>query len=366
MRYRQIVQLFPNPILPAAFRCDIMKHLKALALRLLLVPGAEALFAPFARGRAVVFMLHRFRSPEHPFDGYDPTVVRRALSHLRRERYRILSIEELLRCASEERVPDRAVAFTIDDGYFDHATVAAPLFAEFDCPVTTFVTTGFLDGQLWFWWDRIEYVFARTKRQSLRVALADMSLEYQWTTPAERIRAQLQFTEACKRVRDEDKHAAIRLLAEVADVQLPERAPREYAPMTWDELRTCERSGMTFGPHTVTHPVLSRVSDQQSRWELEESWRRLRQESTAPSPVFCYPNGQKDDYSQREIATLRHLGLIGAVVGAEGFVSAQATRQNAHASFTARRYPFPDDLPRLVQYVSGLESAKSLLRGQRA
>ena len=55
---------------------------------------------------------------------------------------------------------NRAVAFTIDDGYVEQATVAAPVFAEFDCPVTTFVTSGFLDRALWFWWDQIEYVFA--------------------------------------------------------------------------------------------------------------------------------------------------------------------------------------------------------------
>ena len=33
-----------------------------------------------------------------------------------------------------------AVVFTMDDGYFDQATVGGAIFAEFDCPVTTFVS----------------------------------------------------------------------------------------------------------------------------------------------------------------------------------------------------------------------------------
>ena len=338
--------------------------LKSLALRLLLVPGAEALFAPFARGRAVVFMLHRFRSPEHPGDGCDAATVRRALAHLRRERYHILSIEELVRAAIEHRVPNRAVAFTIDDGYLDHATIAAPVFAEFDCPVTTFVTTGFLDGDLWFWWDRIEHIFKSTRRRAVGVALIDRQLEYRWDNEIERIRAQIDFTEECKRIPDFEKHDAIAQLAAAADVALPEAPPIEYAPMSWQQLRACEKRGMTFGAHTVTHPVLSRVSAERSCWEITESWRRLREEAAAPVPVFCYPNGRPSDFSQREIETLEELEFLGAVVGSEGIVSSRATLQAEGGAFAVRRYPFPDELPRLLQYVSGAECARAMLRGE--
>ena len=339
---------------------------KRLALQLLRVPGAEMLFAPFARGRGVVFMLHRFRSPEHGIEGCDSAMLRRALAHLRRERYRLLSIEELLRYAIGGHVPDRAVSFTIDDGYFDHATIAAPVFAEFDCPVTTFVTTGVLDRQLWFWWDRIEYVFTHTRRRTLRISLGARVFDYDCTSPEKREAARADFAERCKEVRDEEKGEGIARLAAAGEVDLPTQAPAAYAPMTWDQLRTCERHGMTFGPHTVTHPVLSRVSDERSRWELSESWRRLRDEASAPVRIFCYPNGRQGDFSDREIATLEQLGFAGAVVGAEGFVSARSARRESRGAFAVRRYPFPADLPHVVQYVSGVECAKALLRGQPA
>src|SRR6478609_3527141 len=105
--------------------------LKSMALQLLLVPGADSLFAPFARRCGVVFMLHRFRGPGSPPDGYDPAALRRALAYLRRKKYNVVSIEALLRCNLEGRpVPDRSIAFTIDDGYADHAEIGAPLFAE--------------------------------------------------------------------------------------------------------------------------------------------------------------------------------------------------------------------------------------------
>lgn len=335
--------------------------IKSLALQLLRVPGADAVFAPFTRARGVVFMLHRFRSPVRPLEGHDPAAVRRALAYLRRQRYRLLSLPELLRCALDGRVPDRAVTFTIDDGYFDHAEIAAPVFAEFDCPVTTFVTTGFLDGELWFWWDQIEYVFTASRRLAVEVQLGPQLLRYSFATPAERAAAQGAFTEACKQVPDEEKHAAIRRLATNAEVDLPEQAPPQYAPMSWDDLRACEKRGMSFGPHTVTHPVLSRVSDERSRWELAESWRRLRAEAAAPVPIFCYPNGRESDFSSREIRTLAQLDFLGAVVGWPGVVGSPASVAGDSA-FTLRRFGFPDDLPHLIEIASGVEYAKSLLR----
>jgi peptidoglycan/xylan/chitin deacetylase (PgdA/CDA1 family) len=339
--------------------------LKSLALQLLLVPGADSLFAPFARRCGVVFMLHRFRAPGLPAEGYDPAALHRALGYLRRKKYNLVSIETLLRCNLEGRpVPDRSIAFTIDDGYADHAEIGAPIFAEYDCPVTTFVTTGFLDEEIWFWWDQIEFVFANSRLSTVFAQLGDTPLEYSLRSLSERMVATNDFVARCKVVPNELKLDAIERLAVAAEVFLPEKAPARYAPMSWNQLRACEARGMSFGPHTVTHPILSRVSDQQSRWELTESWRRLGEEARRPVPVFCYPNGGATDFSGREIATLEEMRLLGAVVGSAGFVSSRAARPGESELFQTRRFPFPGSLSYLVQSVSGAERMKYMLRGE--
>ena len=339
--------------------------LKSLALQLLLVPGADSLFSPFARRCGVVFMLHRFRAPGAAPDGYDPAALRRALAYLRRKKYNVVSIEALLRCNLEGRpVPDRSIAFTIDDGYADHAEIAAPIFAEFDCPVTTFVTTGFLDEDLWFWWDQIEFAFANSPLSTVQTQFGDTTLDYSVRSAAERAVATSDFVSRCKPIANDLKLEAIERLAIAAEVLLPAKAPACYAPMTWDQLRSCEERGMTFGPHTVTHPILSRVSDEQSRWEITESWRRLAEEARRPVAVFCYPNGGPSDYSEREIATLEQMRFLGAVVGSAGFVSSRALHLGHSGPFQTRRFPFPDRISSLVQSVSGVERMKHMLRGE--
>ena len=321
------------------------------------------LFRPLMRTRATVFMLHRFRWAETGVDGHEPAALRGGLELLRRERYDLVSLETLFNDLLEGRTYRRpTVAFTIDDGYADQARVGAPIFAAFDCPVTTFVTSGFLDRMLWFWWDRIDYLFHTTSRRALEVRLGDETLSYALGDAREQ--AQADFTARCKEVPDAVKLAAIDALAVAAEVALPATAPDRYAPMSWDELRAAERGGMTFGPHTVTHPILARTPDEQSRAELTESWRRVRDEAAHPVPIFCYPNGRNSDFSDREVATLRELGLVGAVVGETGY--AEHLHGNGHAArdpFRVRRFAFTGDDGELRQLVSGLEVVNQLLRG---
>jgi peptidoglycan/xylan/chitin deacetylase (PgdA/CDA1 family) len=346
-------------------KVEVVRVVKGALLKTLLAPGFPAALKHVQRHCATIFMLHRFQDPERGVAGCDSAYLRRVLTYLRRNGYELIGLDELFnRLAGRGPQPRGAVAFTIDDGYLEQATVAAPVFAEFGCPVTTFVATGFLDRVLWFWWDRIEYVFQRTATQRLRQELGGDRLEYAWTDEDERIQAQLDFTERCKLVPEREKNDAIERLARVAGVELPERPPAQYQPMTWDQLRDCERMGMRFGPHTATHPILSRTTDEQSRAEIVESWSRLCAEARRPVPVFCYPNGGWNDFGPRETGVLDQLGLHGAVVGEPGYANAMTFQRDRDARFKVLRFGLPDGLPHAIQYVSGVERFKQILRGR--
>jgi peptidoglycan/xylan/chitin deacetylase (PgdA/CDA1 family) len=314
----------------------------------------------------VIFMLHRFPDPEigNPSE-HDLDAIRGMLGYLRKNRFELISLAGLFeRAANGDRLSG-AIGFTIDDGYLDHARIGAPLFAEFDCPVTTFLTSGFLDGAVWFWWDKIDYVFRTTQLRTVDVAVSDSPIALEWSTPAERADAQSAFTAACKLVNEEEKNSAIARLAVAADVEIPERAPLAYAPMSWSDARRCEQSGMTFGPHTVSHPILSRTTDSQSRFEIEESWRRVSSELAKPVSVFCYPNGQATDFGERETAALASAGLRGAVVGFPGYATGDDIRHRDNR-FRVRRFAMPGNSADLIQYVTGLERVKARIRAVRS
>ncbi|XXY49962.1 polysaccharide deacetylase family protein [Sorangium sp. So ce269] len=331
----------------------------------LVVPWATRPFAPVMRGRASILVLHRLADPDRGIVGLDPRVLRRALEFLRRERYPVVSLERIFRgLAGEEPPLDRAVAFTLDDGTIDQADVAAPIFAEFDCPATIFAITDFLDGKSWCWWHRVEYVFESTRRRQFSVQLGGDELVYRLDEAGVRPRLARHFMERCKRVSEAEKLQGIERLAAAAEVELPARPPARYAPMSWDALRAWEARGITFGPHSLTHPVLSRTDDAQSEREIAGSWARLSAEASRPVPIFCYPNGHTGrDFGPREASTLRRLGFRGAVTNwPHDWVSAEDFQSSPDAPFAVPRIDFGADHRGFVHSVSGVWRTKHMVR----
>ncbi len=66
-------------------------------------------------------------------------------------------------------------------------------------------------------------------------------------------------------------------------------------PLTWDQVREMQRHRIGFGSHTLTHPMLTRISPAQVRHEVRESKRAIEDALGAPVPFFCYPRGDFDE-----------------------------------------------------------------------
>jgi len=326
-------------------------------LKLLRLRGVRRLLRPLLRDRAAVFMLHRFHHPDLGIEGHDPASVRALLGFLRREGFRLVPLRQVFAALRSGEPLEGAVAFTIDDGYLDQAEIAGPLFAEFDCPVSTFLCTGFLDRQFWMWWDQIEYAMEHSRLRAFEVSGSSA----RWADATERRRVQLQVIEHCKTLPERQKRPFVDGVAKALDVEIPATPPGRYAPMSWDDARLWEKRGMSFGPHTLTHAILSRADAEQSHHEIEGSRSRLAQELEGPDPIFCYPNGQADDFGGRECATLAQLGLAGAVTGLPGYAHAGS---GSDALYRVRRFSFPEQIDDLLQCVSGFEHLKSRLRAE--
>ncbi len=339
--------------------------LKRALIAPLRIPGVAEVLADATDTQASVFMLHRFSSPEDGVQGHDPVTVRATLSHLRKKRYNLISLQELFRRLREHEPLRRAVAFTIDDGYFDHGSIAGPIFTAFDCPVTIFAVTGFLDGKTWLWWDQVQYICERATRKTLKARVGNEERTFTLDSVQARLAAAHDISWWCQDAPHSDREACLANLSRDADVELPATPPRQFSPLSWDEARRLEKQGVTFGPHTVTHPVLSSTSDEHAYSEVSTSWKRVREELAYPVPVFCYPHGRQRDFGRREMEMVEFAGLWGAVRGYPGEFRADEFRKPP-AICCVPRFPFSEDLIDVLQCVSGLEKLKARLRGASA
>jgi peptidoglycan/xylan/chitin deacetylase (PgdA/CDA1 family) len=334
---------------------------KRLVLALLTSRVAEPVFAPFRRRVAVILMLHRFSDGASQVAGHSVERLRRDLEYLRARRFRMLSLAELVESVvGGGGPPDKAVVFTVDDGYADFHHLALPVFAAYDCPVTVFLITGFVDGSIWPWWDKVAYAVGRTSRTGFRITSSAAAIHASWSDASSRAREVQMTVERLKRLSATDRDRAVNAIAAALEVELPRTAPAEHAPLTWEQVRQGARLGVTYGPHSVTHPLLPQVDDAQAEFEIRESWRRLREATHAVAPVFCYPNGA---FGTRECNLLAREGLLGAVTTQEGFV-AIAAKADPGRSYRLPRFSYPDDGAHFVQIVSGVERAKRAARAR--
>jgi peptidoglycan/xylan/chitin deacetylase (PgdA/CDA1 family) len=340
--------------------------LKSVLLKPLTLPGVAETLSALTRTNATIFMCHRFSVPELGVTGHNAAALRRSLAHLRKQRYDLISLRELFRRLWDGAPLKRVIAFTVDDGYFDHGQVAAPVFAEFDCPVTTFVATGFIDGKSWYWWDKLTLIFEGTRRTELRARLGGKEIVYRLTSTRERCAGNEDLNMQCQNASEADRLDCISNLSREAEVELPVTPPARFAPLSWAMARNLEKTGMTFGPHTVTHPVLSSTADAQAEFEIVESWRRLSAEVEQPVPVFCYPSGRDRDFGEREMEIVRHLGLLGAVAGQPREFSPAEFLKSSLLPYRVPRFGYRDSLPHVLQCVSGLEIMKSRIRRKSA
>jgi peptidoglycan/xylan/chitin deacetylase (PgdA/CDA1 family) len=91
--------------------------------------------------------------------------------------------------------------------------------------------------------------------------------------------------------------ACSRFADAAAPLAVPELATQpetELLTMGWDELREHAARGVEIGSHTVSHPHLPRLSDEEIERELRESRERIEAELGRRCRILAYPYGEED------------------------------------------------------------------------
>lgn len=74
------------------------------------------------------------------------------------------------------------------------------------------------------------------------------------------------------------------------------------------KIREMAKAGMTFGPHTRSHRVLSRLSPEEQQEELQKGAGMIRELTGQTSIPFCYPYGHPHTYTQATQQILEETG----------------------------------------------------------
>jgi peptidoglycan/xylan/chitin deacetylase (PgdA/CDA1 family) len=212
------------------------------------------------------------------------------------------------------------VVITFDDGYANNFELAFPVLQKYQFPATVFLTSGFLDQSRPVWGDWLEFLVMTAPSCDSVFEWRDVQIALPLAHSAHRAGVVAGLARRLRILPIAEIHEFLHALEAHLHVCYHwDTMPSLLRPLKWHEVRTMRRSGLvSFGCHTVSHPVLSRCSAEAQTSEIFESKRRIEEELGEECNIFAYPYGKKRDYTEVTTQLVKRAGFELAVSAESG------------------------------------------------
>jgi peptidoglycan/xylan/chitin deacetylase (PgdA/CDA1 family) len=225
-----------------------------------------------------------------------------------KERFNVVSVATIAaRLAAHESI-DGLCALTIDDGWRDTYAHAFPILRRHGVAASVYVPLDYIGTERQFWQDAFWDLHRQLEEQRTWAEFnrAASSKHSWWPRVPRRQTFAATFERIAERPIDE-AHALIRWGANQFGVSSQLSTP---AFMTWDQVREMRDHGITFGSHTNSHALLTRLPAERAHAEVTSSKKRLEEMLGSTVSEFCYPSG---DHDGRVAEWVRQAGYAAAV-----------------------------------------------------
>lgn len=220
-----------------------------------------------------------------------------------KSRYRIVSIEEIVRDLAEGRSIEKSVVITFDDGYRNNAQYAAPVLQELGLPYIVYAATSYVGTAKWTPLNELYWLWSEGKLSSD------------------------QMKEARKQIRTQPFGTPVPVLRDAErPSSLSSAAEESFTMLSWEELIQMASNGAEFGSHTHTHCNMAVESDETQKRELLTSKSFLEDHLGNPVKSFAYPFGRKAQMSEAARSNIIAAGYTSAISAEYGLVTSSSDR----------------------------------------
>jgi peptidoglycan/xylan/chitin deacetylase (PgdA/CDA1 family) len=277
---------------------------------------------PFVAGVGVILTLHHVRPPRpgrfqpNRLLEVTPRFLDRVVKYLQRSGLDLISLGEMHRRMSEGDFSRRFVCLTFDDGYRDTLQFAYPILRQAGVPFAVYVPTSFPDRLGELWWLVLEAVIARNDHIGLQIDGRNRTFDCS-TLAAKRALYDELYWWLRARPTEAEMRDVIRNLAACYHVDIA--AFCDELCMTWPELAQLAADPLvTIGAHTVSHPMLAKLSNDVARSEMALSRSVIEAALSVRPEHLSYPIGDRTSAGPREFGIAAELGFKTAVTTRPG------------------------------------------------
>ncbi len=292
-------------------------------LETLYFSGMHHVMRPLFGGVGCILTFHHVRPPRP--DAFQPNRLleitpvffEALLRRLKRRRIDVISLDEMHRRFVANDFKRRFVCLTFDDGYKDVLQWAYPLLKQYEMPFAMFIATSFPDRLGELWWLGIEAVIAQNNRITFAVNGEQRYFDCARVGEKRELYDALYgYLRSMKS--DAEVRRAVRDLC--ASYKVDMAALCRDLCMDWEEIgRMAEDPLCTIGAHTVNHPMLKKMADDDAvRGEMEQSRAVLHAALGRRPEHLAYPIGDPTSAGAREFRTAAELGFKTAVTTRPG------------------------------------------------
>jgi peptidoglycan/xylan/chitin deacetylase (PgdA/CDA1 family) len=295
---------------------------KDLAKKTLLNSGVLRLAAGIHGSGAAILMYHSVREdPSSQADSLGEIVhsqrVFQGQMELLASEFHPLSLDELATLLrASEKIPERSVVVTFDDGYRDNFEIAMPILNRIGIAATFYVTVGCVEKSRPPWPIPVRFALRTTRRKTWKDPSSTL---WPLETDAERERAFGKACEYCCKLSGVPQEALVRAIETELDAGSPPGS--EQLMMDWDEIRKLTEQGHIVGSHTLSHPNVAQLPTVDVPVELANSRACLEKQLQRPVKHFSYPcPALSPHWNEQTIQECRRAGYETAVVTDGGLV----------------------------------------------
>ena len=311
---------------------------------------AAPIVRPIYGGAGVILMFHRVlpAKPRPRIRGHarlevTPEALEQTIQYFARRNYAVYSPDDLHHfLTSTKKAAKPFVLFTFDDGYADNIAHAYPIFKKHNIPFTINVSTCFPERTAVIWWYLLEDLIL--SREQLwfehEGEIYDLDCKTSEAKTITYVATRRLFKFANVQKRQKLTHSV--LIANNVDIL----KKADEVALTWDQIKQLASDPLvTIGAHTVNHYVLSRLGDDEVRYEILESRRILEGKLERQIDHFAYPFGNRREAEEREFNIAAQCGFKTAMTTRTGNVfSAHGSHLNTLPRYDINQLNLPRDL----------------------